>query len=83
MNWKRNLTKVGTRGTVSSIATNNNSGNLLWEMVWELIKLLQNGDLDINFDPQKSMDSNEEANFVPCFMGDGIEIEQITAEWRP
>ena len=22
------------------------------------------------------------AHFVPCFVGDGIEIEQITAEWR-
>ena len=46
-------------------------------------KLLQNGILDINFDPQKRMDSKEEANFVPCFVVDGIEIEQITAEWRP
>ena len=45
-------------------------------------RLLQSGNLDINFDPQKCMDSKEEANFVPCFVGDGIEIEQITAEWR-
>ncbi|MEE3021910.1 MAG: hypothetical protein VX367_04615 [SAR324 cluster bacterium] len=44
-------------------------------------KLLQSGDLDINFDPQKCMDSKEEANFVPYFTGDGTEIEQIAAEW--
>ena len=46
-------------------------------------KLLQSGDLDINFDSQKCMDSKEEANFVPSFVGDGIEIEQIAPEWRP
>ena len=46
-------------------------------------KLLQSGDLDINFDPQKCMDSKEEDNFVSYFTGDGIEIEQIAAEWGP
>ena len=43
--------------------------------------LLQSGVLDINFDPQKCMDSQEGANFVPYFIGDVIEIEQIAAEW--
>ena len=56
---------------------------VLWETVKKLSKLLQSGDLDINFDPQKCMDSKEEANFTPCFVGDGIENRQITAEWRP
>jgi hypothetical protein len=46
-----------------------------------LSKLLQSGDLGINFDSQKCMDSKEEANFVPYFVGDGIEMEQTTAEW--
>ena len=46
-------------------------------------KFLHNGTLDINFDSQKCMDSKEEANFVPYFAGDGIEIKRIAAEWRP
>ena len=46
-------------------------------------ELLQSDDLDINFDPQKCMESKEETSFVPCFVGDGIEIGQITAEWQP
>ena len=37
----------------------------------------------VNFDPRKCMDLKEEANFVPCFVGDGIEIEQIAAERGP
>ena len=44
-------------------------------------KLLQSGVLDINFDSQKCMDSTKDTDFVPYFTGDGIEIEQIAAEW--
>ena len=37
--------------------------------------------LDTNFDQQKCMDSEKETDFAPYFTGDGIEIEQIAAEW--
>ena len=45
--------------------------------------MVQEGGSQEQSDRKKCMDSKEEANFVSRFVGDGIEIEQITAEWRP
>ena len=47
---------------------------ILLETVQKFSKLLQSGVIDINSDPQKIMDSKEEANFVPYFIGDSKEI---------